>query len=306
MRTPKFFMIFILMLSAVSCKKESSEPTSPDLNNPPKVISFSVTPANIFVGESSEIVIIAEDPDDDPVIYEWLKPTKGFLVDIFEGSARYVAVGAGDIILTCKIKDSKGAETIKNLTVIVKSLDTTAPVFMALSSVKQTIGVGEWITITANAYHPKGDYIYYLWSTSSSGFLEARTNTANFISNVKGEAVITCTAKDLYGNQSLKTISFNVVETENKPPVIQSLTVSSDTIKVSESATITCTAYDPNGDPLTYNWQLVSSVAEILTTPEKNVITIKPRTVGTITIRIMVYDLQYYAAVKYITIFVKS
>jgi hypothetical protein len=306
MKALKLFMIFILMLAAMSCKKESSEPTSPDSNNPPKINSFSVTPANIFVGESSEIIITAEDPDDDPIIFEWSKPSKGFLVDIYEGSARYVAASAGDIILTCKIKDSKGAETIKNLTVIVKSLDTTAPVFTNLSSGKQTIGVGEWVVITANAYHPKGTYIYYLWSTSSSGFLEARTNTANFIANVKGEAVISCTARDLDGNQSLKTISLNVVETENKPPVIQSLTASPDTIRVNETATITCMAYDPNGDPLTYTWQLVASVADLLTTQEKNVMTVKARTVGLITIKVMVYDLQYYAAVKYITIFVKS
>ncbi|MDQ7818571.1 MAG: hypothetical protein RDU14_16215 [Melioribacteraceae bacterium] len=290
----------------MNCTKESSEPTSPDSNNPPKIISFSVTPANIFVGESTDIVITAEDPDDDPIIFEWSKPSKGFLVDIYEGSARYVAASAGDIILTCKIKDSKGAETVKNLTIVVKSLDTTAPIFTSLSTAKQTIGVGEWAVITANAYHPKGTYIYYIWSTSSSGFLEPRTNTANFIANVKGEAVITCTAKDLDGNQSLKTISLNVIETDNKPPVIQSLTSSADTIKVSNTATITCTAFDPNGDPLTYTWQLVASVADMLTTPEKNVITIKPRTVGTITIKVTVYDLQYYAAVKYITIFVRS
>lgn len=306
MKAQVYILIFMMILSLLSCKKESTEPTSPATNNPPKIISFSVTPTNLFIGESSDIVITAEDPDDDPIIFEWSKPAKGFLVDVYEGSARYVAASAGDIILTCKIRDSKGAETVKNLTIVVKSLDTTAPVFTNLSTAKQTIAVGEWVVITANAYHPKGTFIYYTWSTSSSGFLEPRTNSANFIANVKGEAVISCTARDLDGNQSLKTISLNVIESDNKPPVIQSLTSSADTIKVNETATITCTAYDPNDDPLTYAWQLVSSVADMLTTQEKNVITIKPRTVGTITIKVMVYDLQYYAAVKYITIFVRS
>lgn len=306
MKTLKLILIFIMMLSLLSCKKESTEPTSPDTNNPPKIISFSVTPANIFIGESSDIVITAEDPDDDPIIFEWSKPSKGFLVDIYEGSARYVAASAGDIVLTCKIKDSKGAETIKNLTVIVKSLDTTAPIFTNLSTAKQTIGVGEWVAITANAYHPRGTYIYYIWSTSSSGFLETRTNSANFIANVKGEAVISCTAKDLDGNQSLKTISLNVIETDNKPPVIHSLTTSADTIKLNSTATINCSASDPNGDQLTYTWQVVNSLADILTTQDKNIITVKPRIVGFLTIKLMVSDPQYYAAVKYITIFVKS
>ncbi|MBM3713425.1 MAG: hypothetical protein FJW56_08335, partial [Actinobacteria bacterium] len=246
MKSFYFILSIMLVITLSSCKKESSDPTSPKGNKPPLIVSYSISNLSIAVGGSVEIEIVAEDPEGEMLSYDWSKPSKGLMVDINGGFARFISHTNGEEKIVCKIKDIQGAEVEKSFNLVI-SIGGSSPIFQSLNSAKSTIGVNERITIYATATHPLNQFISYIWSTNASGALLTSHNTATFIPFIKGKALISCTARSQDGNQAAKTIEFDVVETQNKPPIIEWVKPEKDTVKINTAVTITCKATDPEG-----------------------------------------------------------
>ncbi len=46
----------------------------------------------------------------------------------------------------------------------------------------------------------------------------------------------------------------------NRPPIIDSLTITPSILRVAQPATVTCYAHDPDGDALSYHWSVSAGV----------------------------------------------
>lgn len=47
----------------------------------------------------------------------------------------------------------------------------------------------------------------------------------------------------------------NIINPNNKPPIIDSISVAYDFLNIVRNADLTCYAFDPDGDPLQYKWK---------------------------------------------------
>jgi hypothetical protein len=80
---------------------------------------------------------------------------------------------------------------------------------------------------------------------------------------------------------------FEVPVGDNSPPVITSLTANPLYVDTNQTSTITCNAYDPDGDPLTYYW---TKTGGIITGSGSTATWIAPSTKGTYTVSCTVND----------------
>ena len=91
----------------------------------------------------------------------------------------------------------------------------------------------------------------------------------------------------------------NPVTDTNNSPVINSLIASKDTVDLTDTCTISCSAIDPDGDGLTYSW---SAVAGSITGTGDNVIWTSPDVGGEYMVVCEVSDVHSAAVTDSITI----
>ena len=116
--------------------------------------------------------------------------------------------------------------------------------------------VGEPATATAavSSFHPKHT-LNYTWS-STGGQITGKDNTASLNTNgvAGGSYTVTANIVDPKAEKNgTATCSANFTIKQPQPPVV-SCSANPTTIAIGEPATVTMTASDPQGWPLTYNW----------------------------------------------------
>jgi hypothetical protein len=126
-----------------------------------------------------------------------------------------------------------------------------APEIASLTPSATTVGHGSSCTITCTASDPDGDTLIYTWS-ATAGAISGTGSTITWTAPAtEGTYTITATVSDNKGSTASDSCDIQVV---NTPPVIASLTPGAIELVPGESCTVTCTASDPDGDALTYDW----------------------------------------------------
>ncbi|VAX22298.1 hypothetical protein MNBD_NITROSPINAE04-2391 [hydrothermal vent metagenome] len=97
----------------------------------------------------------------------------------------------------------------------------------------------------------EGDVFSYSWS-ASGGSVSGSGNSATWSSDKSGSYSVTVTVDDGRGGVMAKTAAITVV---NRNPVISSVSVDNKKPGVGDTITATCSATDPDDDPLTFSWQ---------------------------------------------------
>ena len=111
---------------------------------------------------------------------------------------------------------------------------------------------GDVIALGCSASDPDPlDKLSYQWS-GPSGFA-ASGQAASYTIPGYGSFTFTCEVSDGRGGTASASASVIAVK-PNKPPVITSVQGSPPCISVGNT-TLTCNAYDPDGDPLAYSWK---------------------------------------------------
>ena len=222
-----------------------------------------VTGNNVFLDGTGSF-----DPDDDPLTYNWQ------IISLPEGSA---AVLDDNTLPTPSFLADKEGEYIANLRVNDGQLDSLPDAIVVISATPNAPPIadaGDDQTVFTNTIikldgigssDPNNDTLTYNWSIvsrplgSSSGFNDNTSSTPEILADKEGYYVFRLVVNDGQIDSGPDTV---VVKAEvNLPPVADAgpdLTVSVDTVlNLNGSGSI-----DPNGQPLTYQWTVLSAPAD--------------------------------------------
>jgi len=154
------------------------------------------------------------------------------------------------------LSDSQTVEVVAGVPVRLSfnlSLNS-APVIVSLSASPSSIPRNGRAAVTAVVQDPDGDAIAgYNW-TAGGGSVSGSGAQVTFTSSTPGIFAVCVTATDARGATSAQEC-VNIVVTENSPPQDVSVTLSNPNPNVGDTIEATCNAWDPDGDPLTYNWR---------------------------------------------------
>ena len=141
------------------------------------------------------------------------------------------------------------------------------------------------LQVTCTASDPDGDQLGYIWS-ASGGEINGEGATVNWTTPLsEGAYDITVTVTDGQGGQATDRVA--IIVRTNEPPTITSLVADREWLLPSDTVQVTCTASDPDGDELTYEWS--ASGGEISGTGEV-VNWTAPQQVGIYHITVVVTD----------------
>ena len=116
----------------------------------------------------------------------------------------------------------------------------------------------EWVTpsgslqVVCTASDPDGDELNYNWS-ASAGKVTGDGDTITWVAPPsEGSYSVAVVVTDGHGGEVVDYVAITV--RTNSPPTIASLTADAKWTTASGSLRVTCTASDPDGDELSYDW----------------------------------------------------
>jgi len=189
--------------------------TSQTLNNRnPVITEVTVSPAVVFVGDSAQIEVKAEDPDGDPLTYAWTK--SGGTLRGQGPAVTWISPNAsGDFILSVSVSDGRGGSALRYIAITVK-VNNGDPVIESLTANPTTIRIGETTTLTVRATDPNGDPLSYYWSAVAGVFLGSGptvqwTAPSGPVCCAPGPYEIKATVTDTKGGTSEKSVIVYVI-----------------------------------------------------------------------------------------------
>ena len=131
--------------------------------------------------------------------------------------------------------------------------ENRAPV-ISLTTEQSQVQPSTIVELILTASDPDGDTVSYEWSTTGGKFSGAVPTQSWVAPEQYGDYDITVTAKDGNGGITQASITMSVIE--NMEPAITSVTAESAALLPGDRTLITCVASDPDGDILTYTWEI--------------------------------------------------
>jgi hypothetical protein len=140
--------------------------------------------------------------------------------------------------------------------------------------------------IICNASDADADELSYNWSVSG-GVINGESDTVTWTApGSAGSYYVSVTVTDGCGGEVMKQITITVLRV-NMPPIITSLVADADWTTLSGSIQVTCTALDPDGDELSYEW---TATGGDISGTGNEVIWTAPEQVGRYNITVVVSD----------------
>ncbi len=183
----------IIMMSAIYIYGCGDSPVA-KVNTPPEVISVTLDPSTIVIGDTTLITCSARDLDGDTITYAW-SVNGGTLTPTTAASATWRAPStAGTVKVTVIISDGKvTAEGSANITV----RGNHAPVIRTLSAIPANVLNGSTSTFSCEATDADGDSIVYSWVADAGTFSSASGKLTTWTApGTVGSYTATVTATD--------------------------------------------------------------------------------------------------------------
>ncbi|MEK6571219.1 MAG: LamG-like jellyroll fold domain-containing protein, partial [Bacteroidota bacterium] len=128
------------------------------------------------------------------------------------------------------------------------------PRIKSLASNRLTVLPRDTVTVYCTATDRDNDSLTYTWRPSK-GIISGDGPTITWVApDSQGTYIITCMINDSRGGQDSAKINLQVVLSINHPPVVSKLSARPRKIDLGATSQLTCTATDPDGDPLSYTW----------------------------------------------------
>ena len=298
-----------IMLLLPSCKAPPENPVDQIANHLPVITNLEAERAAVLTSESCQIECVALDEDVDELSYEW-SASKGEI----DGNGPTVIWIAPEIEgifrITVRVTDGKGGEVTDSTTITVS---VNRP-----PRVTSLIADADWLTVSKNcqvecdAEDPDGDELSYEWATNGGDISGTGSIITWTASDAEGLYNITVVVRDSHGGEDTRSLTITVAP--NPPPIIEDLVVTPKEPKYlkeepggyrilkGKSCEIECSASDPEGDELSYEWTAdggnISGESTVITWTA-------PKNGGKVTVTVTVSDSRGGAASKSVVFNVK-
>jgi len=127
------------------------------------------------------------------------------------------------------------------------------PEISSLTAAQTQVHPSSIIEMRCTASDPNGDEITYTWSATGGDFSGAGPVLSWVAPEHLGSYDVTVTVRDDEGGVARKTITLDVVR--NRDPEIFGLDAVPPEVEPEDESVITCSARDPDGDALNYDWK---------------------------------------------------
>ena len=210
----------------------------------------------------------SSDADGDLLTYQWSFSSKpaGSLVSLANANSAQPAFTPdidGEYRVTLIVNDGT-VDSIADETRILASTTNSRPT--ANAGPDQNVITGETITLNGTASQDAdGDPLGFHWAfvskpaSSTAALTDASLSAPSFIADLPGDYVLSLTVNDGQGDSLTDNVTVTATKA-NSPPVAfageDQAVQTGDTVKLNGSA-----SQDPDNDPLTYHWQLLSRPA---------------------------------------------
>ncbi|MDI6781872.1 MAG: PQQ-binding-like beta-propeller repeat protein [bacterium] len=249
----------------------------------PLISSLTAKPTILAPAGTSSITCIAIDLNNASLIYTWTSNA-----GTITGSGSQITwtspLSSGTYAIICKVSDDKGR--IDNMTVDVAVVNQS-PVINSLTVNPADVAPDGTAIITCTAYDPNGDVLAYTWASNAGTITGTGSQVAWIAPSSIGTYTVRCKVSDGKDGIIQNDIQVVVVMGVNHLPWISSLMASPSMLAPGSLSTITCTAYDPDNDPLMYTW---TSNAGTITGTGSQVAWTSPLPDGTYTVGCEVSD----------------
>lgn len=253
-----------------------------------KVIPFNAPPVadagpdmTVSKGAIVKLVGSGTDPENDPIRFSWTQ-VSGNKLNFFESTANLLTIqlppvqtGSPDYVFELKVTDSHGNFDTDTATVSVNMVNGPPK---AYAGPDQRITSGGKVTVEGSGWDPDGDDLTFTWkqvageTVSTTGTAPKLAFTAPTV--VPGETkrmVFELTVMDTANHSNTDQVIIYVVPENNGP----SVNVGPDmTVNENTSVNLTCTASDPDNDPLTFQWTS-SNPTVVINSPSSAMTTIQ-------------------------------
>jgi predicted secreted protein len=279
-------------------------------NDGPLVSSLTATPSTVARGGTIDLDVTATDPNGDTLSYSWSAPNGWTLDDAGAASPTLTAPAQNGVSATISVTvtDSEGLSSTGST--VVSTEANAAPTISSLDAQPAQTTPGGTISVSATASDANGDAIAYTWSapagwtlTGSGADVEL---TAPDAYSASGRLEVE--ASDGFGGVATAQISLSTVA--NQAPIVASVTAANTQLARSASTVVTVSANDPNGDALSYAFDIPNNAdwsvdASTPAADNKATITASDAAGDTATLEVTVTDADGMSATAQLTLAVE-
>ena len=239
-------------------------------DQPLVVVDIQPTPGIITINETETInfLIDAYDPDGDPLIYSWeLDGIEVSTTELYDFETDINS--AGEYLITHEVTDNFGENSLYfEWEVTVLETDQN----IVVESIQPepgniTILENELIEFSVNAYDPDGNTLEYNWQLEGT---QVSTNSYyDFLPDFNSAGVydISLDITDNFVTDNSISFSWNVTVIDvDQEIIVVELIPNATTVALNEgeSVAFSIDAYDPDGNDLTYSWDLDGTQVSIV------------------------------------------
>jgi protocatechuate 3,4-dioxygenase beta subunit len=237
-------------------------------NRPPVLTSPVATPTTVDSQGVVSLNVSASDPDSDPITYVWTQepatPAGSFSDPAVFNPLWFAPRVSSETTFQLRVTaaDGKGGTDTETVAVTVRAYVNNAPTITAGPSASATtVNEQQSITLSVTASDADGDPLTYAWSqtapgspmgTFSSASAREPTWTAPDVT-ASGTYTLRVTVSDGQGGSAQGSIDITVQKV-NQAPVVSAISAP-PSLNAGDTGNFSITASDPDGDPLTIQWQ---------------------------------------------------
>jgi hypothetical protein len=213
--------------------------------------------------------VSASDADGDTLTYSWSQQSPASPAGAFNSTSAQNPSWTAPAVTTdtafqlrVTVTDGKGGAASGSVTVTVLAPVNRAPTLTSGPSASATtMNEQEAITLSVSASDADGDPLTYAWTqtapASPTGSFNSTTSatptwTAPDVT-ANGTYTLRVTVSDGKGGSVAGSINITVQKV-NQPPTVAATITGPSTLLAGSTGSLSITASDPDGDPLTYSW----------------------------------------------------
>ena len=222
-------------------------------NSLPVINSISATPSILVPNGTATAIVSAYDPNGDTLTYTWTV-SSGWLITGYGQTAtitaplNYNSTG----YITATVNDGSGGAV--TATIVLSTIANEYPMITNITASPNPVNRGGVTAISVSATDPNWNTLTYNWTVPSGWIINSGQGTSQMNVTVPtnaNNAMVYVTVINGSGDFAISSIPISI---ENLSPEISSISITPQPVTTSTS--LVCNASDPDGDSLSYVWNI--------------------------------------------------